>query len=45
MGILTNFKNFILDTLGLMTRGSRMYYAWIGFLFLLIAVGGIAYIG
>jgi len=40
---LRNFKQFIVDTVGLMTQGSRVYYAWVGFLLLLIAVGGIAY--
>ena len=42
---LRNFKQFIVDTTGLMTRGSRMYYAWVGFLLLLITLGGIAYAG
>ncbi|GLH71868.1 menaquinol oxidoreductase [Geothrix limicola] len=41
---LRNFKNFIVDTVGLMVHGSRLYYAWVGFLLLLIAVGGIAYL-
>ncbi len=46
MTILLNFKRFILDTVGLMLlRGSRLYYAWIGFLLLLIAMGVIAYTG
>ena len=46
MTILLNFKRFILDTVGLMLlRGSRLYYAWIGFLLLLIALGVIAYTG
>lgn len=42
---LKNFKRFIVDTLGLMLQGSRMYYAWIGFLLLLIGMGATAYAG
>ena len=42
---IRNFKTFITDTLGLMTTGSRLYYAWIGFLLLLIALGAFAYTG
>ena len=42
---LRNFKRFIIDTLGLMATGSRLYYAWVGFLLLLIALGGLAYSG
>ena len=44
MAILKHFKQFIVDTLGLMAHGSRLYYAWVGFLLLLIAVGGFAYV-
>jgi len=42
---LRNFKQFILDTVGLMLRGSRMYYIWVGFLLLLITSGVVAYMG
>jgi molybdopterin-containing oxidoreductase family membrane subunit len=42
---LRNFKNFVTDTLSLMVTGSRLYYAWIGFLLLLIAMGVVAYTG
>jgi Ni/Fe-hydrogenase subunit HybB-like protein len=46
MTMLRNFKQFILDTVGLMLLGgSRLYYAWIGFLLLLIALGVVAYAG
>ena len=45
MTILRNFKQFILDTVGLMLRGSRIYYIWVGFLLLLITSGVIAYMG
>jgi molybdopterin-containing oxidoreductase family membrane subunit len=40
-----NFKQFIIDTVGLMLTGSRIYYAWVGFLLLLIVIGTGAYIG
>ncbi len=40
-----NFKQFIIDTIGLMLTGSRIYYAWVGFLLLLIVIGTGAYIG
>ncbi|HEX7552011.1 MAG TPA: NrfD/PsrC family molybdoenzyme membrane anchor subunit [Geothrix sp.] len=42
---LRNFKQFIVDTVGLMIQGSRLYYAWVAFLLLLIALGGAAYLG
>jgi molybdopterin-containing oxidoreductase family membrane subunit len=45
MAMLQNFKGFVVDTLGLMTRGSRLYFAWLGFLLLIIAVGAYAYVG
>jgi molybdopterin-containing oxidoreductase family membrane subunit len=45
MTMLRNFKQFIQETLGLMLHGSRLYYAWIGFLLLLIALGVFAYTG
>jgi len=41
---LRNFKQFIVDTVGLMVQGGRLYYAWVGFLLLLIAIGGLAYV-
>ncbi len=43
MVILSHFKHFITDTVGLMIQGSRLYYAWVAFLLLLIGVGGFAY--
>jgi len=43
MDILRNFKQFIVDTLGLMLQGGKLYYAWVAFLLLLIGVGGFAY--
>ncbi len=43
MVILNHFKQFITDTVGLMLHGSRLYYAWVAFLLLLIGVGGFAY--
>ncbi len=45
MVILDNFKRFIVDTIGLIIQGSRLYYAWLAFLLLLIALGGAAYLG
>ncbi|WLT30307.1 sulfate reduction electron transfer complex DsrMKJOP subunit DsrP [Geothrix sp. PMB-07] len=43
MFTLMNFEQFITDTIGLMLQGSRLYYAWVGFLLVLILVGGLAY--
>jgi len=43
MFTLKHFKQFIVDTVGLMVQGSRLYYAWMGFLLFLILVGGLAY--
>src|SRR5512133_1151654 len=45
MFTLRNFSGFISDTLRLVTKGGRLYYAWVGFLLLLIAIGTGAYIG
>lgn len=45
MFTLRNFSGFLSDTLRLVTKGSRLYYAWVGFLLLLIAIGAAAYIG
>jgi Ni/Fe-hydrogenase subunit HybB-like protein len=43
MVMLNHFKQFITDTVGLVLQGSRLYYAWVAFLLLLIVVGGFAY--
>ena len=43
MASLRNFKQFITDSAYLTLQGSRLYYAWIGFLVLLIAIGAAAY--
>jgi molybdopterin-containing oxidoreductase family membrane subunit len=43
MVFFNHFKQFIVDTVGLMASGSRLYYAWVAFLVLLIAIGGLAY--
>jgi molybdopterin-containing oxidoreductase family membrane subunit len=40
---LRNFRQFIVDTVGLMVTGSRLYYLWMGFLLVLITLGGLAY--
>ena len=40
---LRNFKQFIVDSAHLTLQGSRLYYAWVGFLLLLIAIGAAAY--
>ena len=45
MFTLRNFSGFISDTLRLVSKGGRLYYAWVGFLLLLIAIGAGAYIG
>ncbi|MCX6546444.1 MAG: polysulfide reductase NrfD [Acidobacteria bacterium] len=45
MAMLKQFKQFIVDTVGLMITGSRLYYAWVAFLMLLIVLGAIAYAG
>lgn len=42
--MLGNFWQFITDTLRIITRGDRYYYAWIAFLLLLIAIGAFAYV-
>ena len=42
--MLRTFWQFITDTLGLMTKGNRTYFAWVGFLLLLIAIGATAYV-
>jgi molybdopterin-containing oxidoreductase family membrane subunit len=43
MEALRSFRRFITDTLGMMVHGSRAYYAWVGFLLLLILIGAVAY--
>ncbi|GLH66338.1 sulfate reduction electron transfer complex DsrMKJOP subunit DsrP [Geothrix edaphica] len=45
MFTLRNFSGFLSGTLRLITKGGRLYYAWVGFLLLLIAIGAGAYIG
>ncbi|WP_243382985.1 sulfate reduction electron transfer complex DsrMKJOP subunit DsrP [Geothrix alkalitolerans] len=42
---LKNFWQFITDTLRIILKGDRLYYAWVGFLMLLIAIGAAAYLG
>ena len=42
---LRNFRQFIIDTVGLMITGSRLYYIWVGFLLLMVLMGGVAYAG
>jgi len=42
--MLGTFWHFITDTLRLVTKGNRYYYAWVGFLLLLIAIGAVAYV-
>ncbi|MBP1771215.1 MAG: Polysulfide reductase NrfD [Holophagaceae bacterium] len=44
MTSLRTFGQFITDTFRILATGSRYYYAWIGFLLLLIAIGGGAYL-
>lgn len=45
MTTLKNFWQFITDTLRIVLKGDRLYYAWVGFLVLLIAIGAAAYLG
>ncbi|MDP1833136.1 MAG: NrfD/PsrC family molybdoenzyme membrane anchor subunit [Geothrix sp.] len=40
----SDFWQFISGTLRLITKGNRAYYAWVGFLLLLIAIGAAAYV-
>ena len=42
---LRTFGRFILATFRLIARGNRAYYAWVGFLLVLIATGAWAYFG
>lgn len=41
--MLKTFAQFGLDTFRLIATGNRYYYAWVGFLLVLIAIGGSAY--
>lgn len=43
MTTLRTFSQFITDTFRILASGSRAYYAWVGFLLILIAIGGFAY--
>lgn len=43
--MLKHFTQFIADTVRIVARGDRYYYAWIAFLLLLIAIGAGAYLG
>ena len=45
MGATGHFKRFVLDSFRLLLTGNRYYYAWIGFLLLLILAGAFAYSG
>ena len=45
MGTPRAFRCFLKDSLGLILAGNRAYYAWLGFLLTLIAVGVAAYAG
>ena len=43
METLANLRRFALDSSRLVLIGSRVYYAWMGFLLLLVAIGAVAY--
>ena len=43
MESLRVFRQFTADTLRLMIQGNRYYFAWVGFLLLLMVLGGVAY--
>ena len=45
MNALRALRSFVLDSLGRIFQGNRYYYAWVGFLLLLIAAGAAAYLG
>ena len=45
METIANLRRFALDSLRLILVGNRIYYAWVGFLLLLIALGAVAYTG
>lgn len=42
---LRHVWRFFADSVKLIVLGSRYYYAWVGFLLLLIAMGSVAYVG
>lgn len=44
MDTISNLRRFALDSLRLILTGNRVYYAWVGFLLLLIALGATAYL-
>jgi len=45
METLRSFRRFVQDSARLMVVGNRYYYAWVGFLLLLMAVGAFFYLG
>ena len=45
MAVLRTFASFVADSARLVLKGGRLYYAWIAFLLVLIAVGAVAYTG
>ena len=45
MGTVRRFSRFGLDSIRLVLAGNRYYYAWVGFLLALIAMGAWAYLG
>jgi molybdopterin-containing oxidoreductase family membrane subunit len=45
MFTVRNFRQFVVDTLVLLVRGSKAYYAWVGFLLILVFIGILGYMG
>lgn len=45
MGRIRNFSRFIVSSAKLVVTGDRYYWAWVGFLLAIIAVGAVAYSG
>jgi molybdopterin-containing oxidoreductase family membrane subunit len=45
MATITNLRRFAMDSAKLVLIGNRLYYAWTGFLLLLIGLGAAAYVG
>ncbi len=45
MFTVRNFRQFVLDTVTLVAKGSKTYYAWMAFVVALIGVGVYGYIG
>jgi Ni/Fe-hydrogenase subunit HybB-like protein len=43
METLSDLRRFALDSVRLILTGNRLYYAWVGFLLLLLALGAAAY--